>query len=75
MTENNINRQLTPAEGCLIANKDETIFANTVFLAKEDSADNYHEVTIEHAKSKIEENNDKNENENEDLDGNNILKL
>mgnify|MGYP003589742676 CR=1 FL=1 len=73
MTENNINRQLTPAEGCAIANKDETIFANTVFLAKEDSADNYHEVTIEYAKSKIEENNEKNENE--DLDGNNILKL
>ena len=56
MTENNItNKLLTAALGYLIANKDETVFANMVYLAAGDSADNYHEVTIEYANSRVAE--------------------
>ena len=60
MTENNItNKLLTAALGYLIANKDETVFANMVYLAAGDSADNYHEVTIEYANSRIAEGGEK----------------
>lgn len=56
MTENNItNKLLTAALGYLIANKDETVFAHMVYLAAGDSADNYHEVTIEYANSRVAE--------------------
>ena len=60
MTENDItNKLLTAALGYLIANKDETVFAHMVYLASGDSADNYHEVTIEYANSRIAEGGEK----------------
>ena len=60
MTENDItNKLLSAALGYLIANKDETVFAHMVYLAAGDSADNYHEVTIEYANSRIAEGGEK----------------
>ena len=60
MIENEItNKQLTPALGYVLTNKSETEFLKTIFLADGDSADNYHEVTIEYANTRIKEGGEK----------------
>ena len=40
---------IEPSEGYTLTNEDETLFSKKIFLAVNDSADNYHEVTDEYA--------------------------
>jgi len=47
--------KLVADEGMMITNADEGFFVEEVYLARTDSADNYHEVTKEYAEQKEKE--------------------